>query len=105
MWMHRLARPDADPAFEEEFHGDPADETGDANWGEMIMDTVITKRAHSAIVRAVQDAQQNEDPALRQEARTWLWVCCPDLADELDLPDPQASEISGDVAAYAQRAA
>ena len=79
----------------------------DNNWGdtwvETIMDTMLVKRAHSAIGRAVRDAQQNDDPALRQEARTWLWVCCPDLAAELNLPDPQAAEMPGDTAACAQR--
>ena len=35
---------------------------------------------------AIKDACQTQDKALQQEARTWLWVCCPDVADELGLP-------------------
>jgi hypothetical protein len=38
--------------------------------------------------RAIKDAGQTDDPVLQQEALAWLWVCCPDLADELRLPAP-----------------
>jgi hypothetical protein len=69
------------------------------------------------IARAVEDAMQDEDLALQQEALAWLWVCCPDLADQLELPYPQDSGAAGEhpemrsalspayqtVLAYAQR--
>ncbi len=55
------------------------------------------------IIRAMRDAQQAEDPALRQEARTWLWVCVPDLADELGLPNPQTADLPDEVTAYTHR--
>ena len=40
------------------------------------------------LARAIRDARQTCDPALQQEALAWLWVCCPDVADELDLALP-----------------
>lgn len=35
------------------------------------------------VQHAIQDATQSGDPALRREARAWLQVCCPDIADQL----------------------
>jgi hypothetical protein len=37
-------------------------------------------------IRAIHDARQTVDLKLQGEALAWLWVCCPDLADELELP-------------------
>ena len=42
-----------------------------------------------ALIRAIRDARQTCDKALRQEALAWLWICCPDIADELRLPTPE----------------
>lgn len=39
------------------------------------------------IVRAIRDARQTADPALQQEAASWLWTCCPDIAEQVDLPE------------------
>lgn len=67
------------------------------------------------IAQAIEDALQNDDLGLQQEARAWLWVCCPDLADQLELPRPLDLEDGGyledaepsaayqTVLAYAQR--
>ena len=46
---------------------------------------------HGMTARAIKDAGQIDDPILQQEALAWLWVCCPDLADELRLPAPAAT--------------
>lgn len=40
------------------------------------------------LARAIRDARQTRDLVLQQEALAWLWVCCPDVADELDLALP-----------------
>jgi hypothetical protein len=39
------------------------------------------------IARAIRDATQTADPALQQEAASWLWICCPDIAEQVDLPE------------------
>ena len=44
-----------------------------------------------ALLCAIRDARQTCDKALRQEALTWLWICCPDIADELGLPTPETA--------------
>ncbi len=41
--------------------------------------------ANLMLNRALQDASQSADLGLRHEARAWLWVCCPDVADQLEL--------------------
>jgi hypothetical protein len=51
---------------------------------------------------AIKDAQQTQDPMRRQEALAWLWVCCPDLADELQLPLP-SSEPESEIEHYLER--
>jgi hypothetical protein len=57
------------------------------------------------LVRAVRDAYRLDNPALRSEALAWLWVCCPDVADELALPTPEAATLTQLVAAYVTRQA
>jgi hypothetical protein len=54
--------------------------------------TTITEAAllNDITADALRDAQQHYDPQRRQEALTWLWICCPDLATDLDLPTPEA---------------
>jgi hypothetical protein len=61
---------------------------------EELMDTMI--------VRAIEDALQGQDIALQQEARAWLWICCPDVADQLDLPHPHEGGMAA-ITAYTQR--
>lgn len=53
--------------------------------------------------QAIADARQTHDPALRQEAVSWLWVCCPDVADELRLPKPKTLKAGHAVVDYARR--
>ncbi|MCB0061202.1 MAG: hypothetical protein KDE19_03775 [Caldilineaceae bacterium] len=55
--------------------------------------------------RAVRDACQRYDPALRAEALAWLWVCCPDVAEELTLPTPEIAALAELVDAYVERQA
>lgn len=42
---------------------------------------------NQTIVRAIRDATQTADPALQQEAASWLWTCCPDIAEQVELPE------------------
>jgi hypothetical protein len=51
---------------------------------------------------AIKDAQQTQDSVRQQEALAWLWVCCPDLADELQLPLP-SSEPEAEIEHYLER--
>jgi hypothetical protein len=37
-------------------------------------------------------AQQSQNPALQSEALSWLWLCCPDMAEEMNLPEPPAGQ-------------
>lgn len=53
--------------------------------------------------QAIADARQSQDAALQQEAISWLWVCCPDVADELRLPRPKALRTGHAVVDYARR--
>ena len=39
------------------------------------------------IARAIRDATQTADPALQHEAASWLWICCPDIAEQVELPE------------------
>ena len=52
---------------------------------------------------AIQDATQPCDLPLRWEALAWLWVCCPDVADQLHLPWPEAPDLSQKAADYLER--
>jgi hypothetical protein len=42
---------------------------------------------NQTIARAIRDATQTADPALQQEAASWLWTCCPDIAEQVELPE------------------
>lgn len=42
------------------------------------------------VQHALQDATQSCDLDLRWEAVAWLWVCCPDIADQLLLTLPES---------------
>jgi hypothetical protein len=52
---------------------------------------------------AIQDATQPCDLVLRGEALAWLWVCCPDVADQLHLSWPEAPNLSQKAADYLDR--
>lgn len=52
------------------------------------------------IARAIRDATQTADPALQQEAAAWLWICCPDIAEQVELPDLHYDTMSALAAAY-----
>ncbi|MEZ4730940.1 MAG: hypothetical protein R3E79_27785 [Caldilineaceae bacterium] len=55
------------------------------------------------VQHAIQDASQLTDPSLRWEALAWLRVCCPDIAEQLRLPWPEALDVSQKAAAYMDR--
>ena len=52
------------------------------------------------IAHAIRDAMQTADPALQQEAVSWLWTCCPDIAEQVDLPELHYDAMSTLAAAY-----
>jgi len=55
------------------------------------------------VQHAIQDATQSCDLPLRGEALAWLWVCCPDIADQLPLPGPGAVDVQQKAVAYLDR--
>jgi len=86
----RVAYPTHDYAQHDSSKPDPLDK---ANFD--LTDGVLT--------HALKDAKQAKDGALQQEALAWLWVCCPDIADELALPTPETGTIQPDITEYLQR--
>jgi hypothetical protein len=52
------------------------------------------------IARALRDATQTADPALQQEAASWLWTCCPDIAEQVELPELHYNTMPALAAAY-----
>jgi len=61
---------------------------------------VIEGAVSQTIVRALRDATQTLDPARQQEAASWLMICCPDIAEQVDLPDINFESMSTLAAAY-----
>jgi hypothetical protein len=55
---------------------------------------------NQTIARAIRDATQTGDPALQQEAASWLWICCPDIAEQVDFPEPPADPTPALAVAY-----
>lgn len=49
------------------------------------------------VQHALQDASQSRDLGLRWEALAWLWVCCPDIAEQLLLTWPEGIPATVDV--------
>jgi hypothetical protein len=52
------------------------------------------------IARAIRDATQRADPELQQEAAAWLWICCPDVAEQVELPELHYDSMPALAAAY-----
>ena len=61
---------------------------------------MIEGAVSQTIVRAIRDATQTLDPARQQEAASWLMICCPDIAEQVDLPDINFERMSTLAAAY-----
>lgn len=55
---------------------------------------------NQTIARAIRDAVQTANPVLQQEAASWLWTCCPDIAEQVELPEPHYDAVSTLAAAY-----
>jgi len=55
---------------------------------------------NQTIARAIRDAMQSADPKLQQEAASWLWICCPDIAEQVDLPEIVVDRMTTLAAAY-----
>jgi hypothetical protein len=52
------------------------------------------------IARAIRDATQSSDAARRQEAVSWLMICCPDIAEQMELPELYSDAMPALAAAY-----
>jgi len=52
------------------------------------------------IARAIRDATQTANPALQQEAASWLLTCCPDIAEQIELPELHYDTMPAFAAAY-----
>jgi len=52
------------------------------------------------IARAIRDAMQSGDLARRQEAASWLLICCPDIAEQVELPELPYDAMSTLAASY-----
>jgi hypothetical protein len=68
---------------------------GEESYGQRVEGAVS-----QTIARAIQEATQSADPARRQAAASWLWVCCPDIAEQVELPDLHDETIPALAAAY-----
>jgi hypothetical protein len=55
---------------------------------------------NQTIARAIRDATQTADLARQQEAASWLWTCCPDIAEQVELPELHFDRMSSLAAAY-----
>ena len=66
---------------ENRFAGEAGFERGDSYW--QMIDGAVSQ----TIARAIRDATQTADPVLQQEAASWLRVCCPDIAEQVELPE------------------
>jgi hypothetical protein len=51
---------------------------------------MVSAELPGTLSQVIQEARQTRDPVLRQEALDWLWVCCPDIAEQLALPTSEA---------------
>jgi hypothetical protein len=86
--------------LENDLTGDTSSERGDSYLQK------IEGAVSQTIARAIRDAMQDDDPARQQEAASWLMVCCPDIAEQVELPELRydamsklaVSYIAGDVA-------
>lgn len=52
------------------------------------------------IARAIRDATQTTDPARQREAASWLLTCCPDIAEQVELPELHYDTMAALAAAY-----
>jgi len=52
------------------------------------------------IAQAIRDATQTANPTLQQEAASWLWTCCPDIAEQVELPELHYDRLPSLATAY-----
>jgi hypothetical protein len=81
--------------FDEQPSHDRADVFAEQSMFDAVVDGMISY--------ALYDARQAQDPELQREAQRWLWVCCPDLAEQLDLPVPEPADYGMAAASYVGR--
>lgn len=55
---------------------------------------------NQTIAQAIRDATQTSDPARQQEAASWLRICCPDIAEQVELPEVHYDLMTALAAAY-----
>ncbi len=60
----------------------------------------IEGAVNQTIARAIRDATQTVDSALQQKAASWLWICCPDIAEQVVLPELHYDTMPTLAAAY-----
>lgn len=61
-----------------------------------VIDTTVGM-LDEMVQHALQDATQSGDVGLRWEAMAWLWVCCPDIAEQVLLTWPEGMPATIDV--------
>jgi len=82
-----------------DFLENPIAGEGDFERGDSYLQK-IEGAVNQTIARAIRDAMQNADPELQQEAASWLWICCPDIAEQVDLPEICIDMMTALAAAY-----
>ncbi len=70
---------------------------------ETITDDSTFALVDEMLKRAISDVTQAHDLRLRWEALAWLWVCCPDVADQLRLTYPESTAVHQQATAYMDR--
>ena len=80
--------------------------SGSLDGGSLAPDRVNNALPHidgavsQTIARAIRDATQTADRARQHEAASWLRICCPDIAEQVDLPDLHLDTMATLAAAY-----
>ena len=80
--------------LENQVAGEVSFEREDSYWQQ------VDGAVNQTIAQAIRDATQSTDPARQQEAASWLWICCPDIAEQVELPEPHYEMMTALAAAY-----
>jgi len=80
--------------YEEEVAGESGCEEGDSYLQK------VEGAVSQTIARAIRDATQGDDVARQHEAASWLMICCPDIAEQIELPYVDFEKLPGLATAY-----